>query len=140
MDECIQLTIPAHLKYLNVISATIAAFLEREAVPVMKNGLVYNMQLAVHEVATNIIEHAYSGQFDQHITLEMCIQPAAARFVIRLRDQGHSFNLGDVATPELGTPQERGLGLFIVNELMDEVQYDSGELGNTWTLTKTLSS
>jgi serine/threonine-protein kinase RsbW len=51
-------------------------------------------------------------------------------------DTGASFDPTVVPTPRLGELQEHGFGLFLVRELMDEVEYQANASGNCWTLVK----
>ena len=60
-SDTIRLDFPATHKYLNVLGACIHELLARVeglAEPVVVS---YNIQLAVHEACTNIVDHAYAG-------------------------------------------------------------------------------
>lgn len=136
----IQITIPADLRYLNVVGSAVHAYLERTD-GVENNhieDIVYNIQLAVHEVCTNIIEHAYEYDARMPVQLSFYVSRNENRLEIILRDQGNKFDPSKVVAPELGTAQERGLGLFLVHELMDSVDYFHDGIWNRWTLVKKL--
>lgn len=98
----------------------------------------YNITLAVHELLVNIIEHAYADKRGR-IRLRAYVDPANKRLRIETRDRGKSFNPQQVARPELGTLQENGFGLFLIEQLMDEVSYRTARSGNYWTLAKQLN-
>lgn len=136
----IQITIPADLRYLNIVGSAIQAYLQRTdgVVEEQIDDLVYNIQLAVHEVCTNIIEHAYQFDSNQPVQISFYISRSENVLEVILRDQGNQFDAEKVIAPKLGTAQERGLGLFLVHELMDSVDYFHDGIWNRWTLVKKL--
>jgi serine/threonine-protein kinase RsbW len=89
----------------------------------------------VHEACANIIEHAYrfsEGRIAVHISL--CEQPDS--IVIDLFDTGEKAVLDEVRPPNLNEPQIKGYGLFLIQQLMDSVEYLSEAEGNHWRLEK----
>ena len=100
---------------------------------------VYNIQLAVDEAASNIIEHAYEGVADG--VIEVFAKVEAEKLTIVLRDWGQPFAPDTVAEPDLDAGLEDraigGLGLFFMHKLMDDVRFDfSPDGSNTLTLVK----
>jgi len=85
----------------------------------------YQVQLAVDEAFSNIVEHAYGGESDEEIEVT-CIL-ADDGLTIKLRDCGVVFNPKDVPDPdleaELHERQIGGLGLYFIRQLMDEVEF-----------------
>lgn len=137
-DE-IHLELPASSKYLNVLSACIAEMLSRVEGLSDVEQTVYNVQLAVHEGCTNIVDHAYGQEAGRiGIHLELCWQPA--QIIIELHDTGYSFDFNAIQTPTLGEPQVRGYGLFLMREIMDEVIYRPAPGRNCWRLVKYLQA
>ncbi|MDX9992715.1 MAG: GAF domain-containing protein [Anaerolineales bacterium] len=104
---------------------------------------IYNIQLAVDEAASNIIEHAYEAVADGVIEVFTRIEPCALTIV--LRDWGHAFAPEDINEPDPNAALEErtigGLGLFFIHKLMDEVHFDfSPDGSNTLTLVKHCSA
>ncbi|PKN94449.1 MAG: hypothetical protein CVU44_05025 [Chloroflexi bacterium HGW-Chloroflexi-6] len=104
---------------------------------------VYNVQLAIDEAASNIIEHAYEGVPDGVIEVFIKIAPGTLTMV--LRDWGQTFVPDSVVEPDLDASLEDravgGLGLFFIHKLMDEVRFEfSPDGGNTLTLVKHCST
>jgi serine/threonine-protein kinase RsbW len=58
------------------------------------------------------------------VTIE--VEPKADLLEIRIIDNGTSFDLAAVPTPELDDLPESGMGLFIIRSFMDDVAYRSG--------------
>jgi len=100
---------------------------------------IYNIQLAVDEAASNIIEHAYEGNPSGKI--EISAQAARGALTLQLRDQGKPFDPASIAEPDVNAPLDDraigGLGLFFMRKLMDEVRFESSPvIGNLLTLVK----
>ena len=60
---------------------------------------IYNVQLAVDEAASNVIEHAYSGIPDGQIEISITVTSEALTIV--MRDQGKRFNANEISDPDL---------------------------------------
>jgi serine/threonine-protein kinase RsbW len=134
--ETIELNVPATHKYLNVVGACLAEVMARiDGLPEAAIA-TYNVQLAVHEICTNIVEHAYESIATNRITIMISPADQPKRLVVELHDTGKAFDLAAAHQPTLDAPQERGYGLFLVRELMDEVLYDPQPGNNRWRLTK----
>jgi len=99
---------------------------------------LYDIQLAVDEVCTNIITHGYEGMDPGSIILRVDLEPS--RVVVSITDFGHPFEPVEPETPNLeATLEEReegGLGLFFVFMSIDDINYESSAIGNTTTLIK----
>ncbi|MGD2142960.1 MAG: ATP-binding protein [Anaerolineae bacterium] len=100
---------------------------------------VYQVELAVDEACSNIIEHAYGGE--GRGVIECSCRVHDEGLTVELRDQGLPFDPGSVPQPNLGANIEErtlgGLGLFFIHNLMDEVEFDfESEAGNILTLVK----
>lgn len=87
---------------------------------------VYAVQLAVDEAVTNIIEHAYGGEGKGDIWIRC--EEYVGGLEVEIRDKGKSFDPDDVPKPKVGTPLEefgpRGAGMFLMQKLMDDVQFE----------------
>jgi serine/threonine-protein kinase RsbW len=100
---------------------------------------VYAVQLAVDEASTNIIEHGYGQECPNRIDVTCDIQEDGLKVVIY--DDAEPFNPESVPDPEINVPLEeikpRGLGIFLMRQMMDEVHYQSSpDAGNTLTMIK----
>ncbi|MBK7894900.1 MAG: ATP-binding protein [Anaerolineaceae bacterium] len=129
---------PAAHAYLLMIGTCISCVFNNSSSVPTSEGLTYNIELAVHEACTNIIEHAYSG-LPGSIKLEFMLRENPQQLVVNLFDNGRSFEYAASRTPNLDEPQIRGYGLFIIKNLMDTVDYCSDANGNSWHLVKNLA-
>gem|GEM_PF-216997 len=135
--------LPAVFKSLDLVRACIQALIEDA--PALANGesgfaemTIYNIHLAVHEIMTNIIEHAYEDVPTGRIYLTLIFDPSQSCLTIEMDDQGISFDPARIRLPDLNNAQEHGYGLFLTKKLMDIVEYSSTQSGNHWRLVKNL--
>lgn len=114
-----------------VVDAAGAAGLDADA--------VYAVEMAVDEACTNIIEHAYGGEGQGDI--ECTCQINHNELTVTLRDYGCPFEPSDVPEPDIDAAledrQEGGLGLYLIQKLMDEVHFEfTADFGNILTMVK----
>jgi serine/threonine-protein kinase RsbW len=100
---------------------------------------VYAVQLAVDEAATNIIEHGYGEECPSRIDVTCEILEDGLKVVIY--DDADPFDPASVPEPEINVTLDdikpRGLGIFFMRKMMDEVKYEaSPNQGNTLTMIK----
>lgn len=79
---------------------------------------------AFGEAFNNIAIHGYRGGTPGDVDIE--IETDEEGIVIRLMDTGSSFDPNCVAVPDMADLPESGMGLFIINSFMDEVDYRPG--------------
>ncbi len=138
-DETLRLELPATLKYLNVVGACVAEMLAQVEDVADMATLSYTVQLGIHEICTNIVQHAYTQQQEHKriaVTMEMRAQPRC--LCVTLWDNGKHFEQSEVQEPLLDEGQVHGYGLFLVRNVMDEVTYSRQPEGNCWRLAKKL--
>lgn len=130
-----RLRFPARFEYLDEIRSRVA---ETARAAGFGDKAVYAIQLAADEAASNIIEHAYAGRSDA--SFEMTCEVEDDRLVVTFYDRGKSFDISKVSKPDVKADlSERkigGLGIYLMNKLMDEVHYRSTGSENILTLAK----
>jgi serine/threonine-protein kinase RsbW len=137
MSDVVRLEIPASYNYLNLLGACVRAFFDIADGKSEGSGIAYNIELAVHEACTNIVEHAYAGLPGRiEIILSLIREPK--RLVVELHDSGRSFKLPEITRPDIHEPQINGYGLFLIYQLMDEIRYQPQTGDNRWYLVKNL--
>ena len=65
--------------------------------------------------------------YDSHSRkiLMRILQIACFKTDIEIKDNGKGYDVESIATPDLTQPKENGLGLFIIQTLMDDVKIES---------------
>ena len=130
------LTLPATLDSLALISEFITDATTRVG---LDEHAAWQVQLAVDEAATNIIQHGYDPDVPGQIELNWQVE--GDRLMVSLRDTGRRFNPDDVPAPDITSPLEErqagGLGLYLMGQLMDAVEFTFGDpRGNLLTMSK----
>jgi len=86
---------------------------------------VYEVNLVVDEVVSNIIRHGFKD--GQEHTIRFGISLDKDDVVISVEDEGLHFNPLIIPPPDISRPiQERqpgGLGIFLVKKLTDDIRY-----------------
>jgi serine/threonine-protein kinase RsbW len=100
---------------------------------------IQDVELAVDEAASNIIDHAYGGEDKGDIECSFRILPDGLE--VLLHDNGAPFDPSQVAMPDLTSDvccrEPGGLGLHFMKQLMDSVEFSfNGHGGNLLTMTK----
>lgn len=149
----VHLELPVNLGYLSVLSSAITALLETEKISF---DTANKIRLAVHEACANIIDHAHAQESEDYISIILVIDQKLRQFRADLYDMGRSFApppgssatiwhrstqengvryyLQSVAEPSL--EQDRGRGLYLMQQLMDHISCLVTEDGNHWQLMK----
>jgi serine/threonine-protein kinase RsbW len=135
MSQRFQITRAAELESLPVFRDFIADCCARYNIP---NGTVFELKLAVDEACTNIVEHGYKGMDPGSIILSFRIE--ADRILVQITDFGHIFEPAEAPKPDVEAALEDrelgGMGLFLIYQTMDNIDYQTSDDGNTLTFTK----
>lgn len=119
--------------------AEIADFVEDAARSCgLDDSQVYDVQMAVDEACTNVIQHAYHNNPDE--TIEITCECQGKEFVVLIRDYGDPFDPTKVPKPKTQDPLARrsigGLGMFFMRKMMDRVDFKFSPSGNQLTMVK----
>lgn len=130
------ITLTADLDALAKISAFVTEAAELAG---LDERATWQVQLAIDEAATNVIQHAYDEESPGDLTLTWRCE--GNRFILALRDYGRQFDPGSIPEPDITSPLEDrqvgGLGLYLITRLMDEVRFDfNPQGGNVLTMVK----
>jgi sigma-B regulation protein RsbU (phosphoserine phosphatase) len=121
-------TFPANFEHLDAIREFVGGAASKAG---LDDREVYAVQLATDEACSNIIEHGYDGIPDGKITCLCEVAPGV--LTITLHDRGAPFDPTIVPQPDLSVPLDErkigGLGLFLMQNLMNEVRYGTGPDG-----------
>lgn len=116
------LAIPAQFKNLKKIRGFVKKFARKAG---FNEADSYNIQLAVDEACSNIIEHAYAGENLGDITCTC--EYDDEELIIQLVDYGQSFDPTRIEAPDLHSNlkdrKTGGLGLYFIHQLMDKVTF-----------------
>ena len=98
----------------------------------------YAVNLAIDEILTNTIEHGYED--DERHRIELIVRVEEESLVVVIVDDSLPVDLGIAPERDLDASLEDtalgGLGLFLVHQMMDSVDYRREEGCNVVTLVK----
>jgi serine/threonine-protein kinase RsbW len=126
------------LSELDRLRQLVTEFGERHHLP---PKVLFALNLALEEVVTNVIFYAYEDEAEHHIFIRLSIWKGEV--VAEVEDDGRPFNPLEVPRPDLESPLEErpigGLGLHLVRNLMDEVQYRRHNDRNLFLIRKSVA-
>ncbi|MFQ5633511.1 MAG: ATP-binding protein [bacterium] len=133
-EGSVEFRVPSDPKILKIIRfgishlCELAGFSQEEGKSIM---------LAVDEACSNIIKHTYSGAFNRPIIVSCSMLEDGVKVV--LRDFGAKVNKKKLHSRDLEDIRPGGLGVHLINSVMDEVNYDEQcKDGNRLTLVRYL--
>ena len=113
--QLLELTFPARASEMRAVRAALRGALDaQELAPELRDRLV----LAVDEACTNVIRHAYCGECDQNIHLQLVREHDI--LVFELRDRAPAVDPTRLTARDLSECKPGGLGIPFINALMDE--------------------
>ncbi|MCP4536693.1 MAG: ATP-binding protein [Chloroflexi bacterium] len=116
------LLVPASSSYLSLIGAMVKWFGRPAG---LSEEQTSELEVAVDEACTNVIRYAFPNGAKGEITV-VC-SPIANGLLVRILDQGKPFDprQGDeiAMAKRLQDPASGGLGLSLIRQLVDDVQY-----------------
>ncbi len=137
MAEALSLTITTARDELTAIAEEVEAVADREDWPF---DLVFKVNLALEELVLNVLEHGFDDDDDsKECKIDLTSDADAVTIVIS--DRGKPFDpLTEAPDADvdsvMGERQVGGLGLHLVETLMDEASYQRTDGVNQLTLVK----
>ncbi|MDY4043243.1 MAG: ATP-binding protein [Marinifilaceae bacterium] len=103
-------------------------------------ALALNLNLALEEALTNIIQYAYPDGREEKI--QVVAKSDAMKLILILKDRGIAFDPTQLPDADTSLSVEDrpigGLGFFLIRQMMDKVEYRRDGGLNVLTLTKFL--
>ncbi|MGI8857703.1 MAG: ATP-binding protein [Thermomicrobiales bacterium] len=125
---------PASLQYLTALRHFVHAFCVDTLGADAHDEQVYQLQLAVSELATNIIVHAYR---DRELgSVDVTGEGGDGVVTLEFWDTGKAYVRKPPVLPELERLAEGGYGSFIIQQCVDVVTYERDGERNHWRLEK----
>jgi serine/threonine-protein kinase RsbW len=120
--ESFRLVIPSQTRYLNLVTGLAK---RASMVAGMDDATAAKVSIAVDEAVTNVIIHAYSGEVDHQVEIELRFVPQALE--IHIWNTGRGIKDDEVVLPDpreyVKHPRKGGLGLLLMSRFMDEIHF-----------------
>lgn len=125
LDEPIvtELRLPTRLGFEKVAMSTAASVAELMG---FSSDRVEDLKTAVSEACINAIEHG--NQLNELLGVVVTMSMSVESLEVRILDQGSGVQKDDMHVPDidrkmLGEENPRGMGMFLIQALVDEVEY-----------------
>lgn len=127
-----KIIVDSDLKTLERVRAFIRQSCQYVPGSIMDLDRIFLLELAVTEVVSNIIKHAYHNQEGKKIHISTNLTDD--HFEVILYDWGDPFDQGSVPPPVFDGTKESGFGLHIITESVDGMFYSRDDNGRNQTV------
>ncbi len=134
-DGILELSLINDLREIGAAAEKVDAFCEAQGIAA---PVAYAVNLSIDEILTNTISYGYDDDAEHRIDLTFRVEGES--LVVTIVDDGRPFDSSTERAPDFdATIEERalgGLGLFLVQQMMDEMTYERSDDRNVITLRK----
>ena len=120
--ESFRLVIPSQTRYLNLVTGMAK---RASVVAGMDDAASAKVSIAVDEAVTNVIVHAYGGEAEHSVEIELRFLPQALE--VHIFHTGRPLRENEVVLPDpreyVKHPRKGGLGLLLMSRFMDEIRF-----------------
>ena len=128
--ETIKMEITANPEYVSIIRLTTSGIANKVGFCIDD---IEDLKVAISEACTNAIKHSSDDKFT------IIYSMIEKGLTIEIIDKGKGYDRSSVSEPDIDNLKESGMGLFIIESLMDEVIVESQEgKGTSIKMTKYL--
>ena len=124
-----ELRLPTRLGFEKVAMSTAATVAELMG---FSSDRVEDLKTAVAEACINAMEHG--NRLDQHLVVLVTLSMDDVSLEVKIRDQGtgvhEQAHVPDIDRKMAGEEAPRGMGMFLIQALVDEVEYVSEPSGS----------
>ncbi len=120
--ESLRLMIPSQTRYLNLVTGLAK---RASSVAGLDDATAAKVSIAVDEAVTNVIMHAYHGDTERWVEIELRFVPKALE--VHIVHSGDGIRDEEIVLPDpreyVKHPRKGGLGLLLMSRFMDEVHF-----------------
>ncbi len=128
-SNSIEINITSHTKNLPVVRGAVERMAHLEG---FADADAHALTWAIDEALANVIEHGYGGMSDQPITVQLTpVRAPDGRqgIAVAVRDRGRQVDPATIQGRPLDEVRPGGLGVHIIQSVMDEFDYSCPEDG-----------
>jgi sigma-B regulation protein RsbU (phosphoserine phosphatase) len=137
--QVLELSVANRLEEIDSVNESFEAFAAEHGLP---EKIRRSMKLVFDDLLNNVISYAYDD--DEEHRIDVHVELSSDRVAVRISDDGHPFNPFGRSAPDtaltVGEREIGGLGIHLVQSLMDEVSYKRRTDQNVVVLVKYLSN
>jgi serine/threonine-protein kinase RsbW len=133
--ETFRLVIPSQTRYLNLVTGLAK---RASMVAGMDDATAAKISIAVDEAVTNVIVHAYAGEGNHEVDIEVRFLPQSLE--VHIHHTGRGIRPNEVVLPDpreyVKHPRKGGLGLLLMSRFMDEIRFTETREGSECCMIK----
>jgi serine/threonine-protein kinase RsbW len=123
-SRAVRLTIPAKAEYITLVRLALSGLSRLRP---LSDETLGDLKLAVTEACSNSVRHAYRDGREGSVLVVYELHDD--RLAIEVCDEGEGFIAADRSASDRTVLNEGGLGIAIIRELADELEFGPGENG-----------
>lgn len=120
-------TFNSRIDNIRVIRASLKTFLKLKKI---SDADIFDTELAVNEALANVIEHTYKYVPEEFIIMRLLWDENERACVFEIQDRGTPVDTSQIKSRELDDLQDHGLGIYLMQNIMDVVEFRSIKNGN----------
>ena len=138
MESCLSLVLRNHLSELKRTSEAVSAWCRGNNIP---SGVEFHVNLALDEIISNVIHYGWKNAGEHQINVRLSLLNNEVR--VEIENDAMPFNPLEVPAPDLNRPLDEravgGLGIHLVRQVMDGLEYQWRDGKNLLVMKKKLS-
>ncbi len=138
MDGRKSLVLKNQVSELERMAQEISSWCHQQALPC---ELEYKMNLVLDEIVSNIIRHGFKDHDDHEISVRFSVEDG--ELTMQVEDDGGQFDPLGFPSPDITKHIEErrfgGMGIFLVRQIVDRLEYQRRDGRNLLTMRKRLN-
>ncbi len=131
----VEITVASHPRWLCLIRRVDTEYAELKGLDAQSAREVV---LAVDEASANVIKHSYQGEYEQRLTVSALHSEDGIE--VEIQDNGDPFNPISQPIPPPDELRAGGRGMFLMQTVMDEIEYERREGKNCVRMRKRIKA
>ncbi|HPF17667.1 MAG TPA: ATP-binding protein [Thermotogota bacterium] len=136
MADTFVFTFSSKIDNIRVIRSSLRTFLKLKHI---SDAEIFDTELAINEALANIIEHTYQYTQEEIIILRIFWDDEQRTCLFEIQDEGKPVDVNKIGSRDLDDLKDHGLGVYLMKNIMNEIEYRPIENGNILFMKKKFS-
>ena len=129
--EALEVKFVSDPRWLRPVRLLVQEFAEQAGFPA---EMRQEVELAIGEALANVMRHSYGGNTERPIELRCALRDGTLE--VEIRDDGEPFDAENLCSRPPDELRAGGRGVFLIREVMDQVEYLRDDNRNLLRMTK----
>ncbi len=136
MADLFVFTFSSKIDNIRVIRSSLKTFLKLKKV---SDAEIFDTELAINEALANVIEHTYKFTVDEIIIVKLFWNDENRECIFEIQDKGKPIDVNKIGSRDLDDLKDHGLGVYLMKNIMNEIEYRPIKNGNILYMKKQFS-